>query len=62
VSEPTYLVARDDGGGVLFDGRAPLLATPYYWPYVYALTHLHEHGAEGTFMSIGYLLMPTEGD
>ena len=29
------------GTGVLFDGYAPLLSTPYCWTYVHALTRLH---------------------
>jgi hypothetical protein len=31
VREPTFISAADDGVGVLFDGTAPLLCTPYYW-------------------------------
>ena len=39
------LRARDDGEGVLFDGTAPLLATPYYWAYIHALSRLNPDGS-----------------
>jgi hypothetical protein len=35
--EATIISARDDGEGVLFDGRAPVLCTPYYWAYFHSL-------------------------
>ena len=38
--QATILTAVDDGQGVLFDGTAPILATPYYWAYVHALNRL----------------------
>jgi hypothetical protein len=38
--QATILSAVDDGQGVLFDGTAPILATPYYWAYVHALNRL----------------------
>lgn len=38
--QATFLTAVDDGRGVLFDGTAPILATPYYWAYIHALTRL----------------------
>jgi hypothetical protein len=38
--QATFLTAVDDGQGVLFDGTAPILATPYYWAYVHAFTKL----------------------
>ncbi len=34
VTDGTIISARDDGQGVLFDGYAPVLCTPYYVPYV----------------------------
>jgi hypothetical protein len=37
--EATILSAHDDGEGVLFDGRAPVLCTPYYYSYFYSLSH-----------------------
>ena len=44
VTKATILSARDDGEGVLFDGFAPLLSTPYYWAYIHALTRLGPGG------------------
>jgi hypothetical protein len=38
--QATILSAVDDGQGVLFDGTAPILTTPYYWAYVHALSRL----------------------
>jgi hypothetical protein len=38
--QATILSAVDDGQGVLFDGVAPILSTPYYWAYVHAMTRL----------------------
>ncbi len=38
--QPTIISAVDDGQGVLFDGTAPILTTPYYWAYVHALSRL----------------------
>lgn len=37
VTRGTILSARDDGQGVLFDGWAPVLATPYWWTAVRAV-------------------------
>ncbi len=44
--QATVLSAVDDGQGVLFDGTAPILTTPYYWAYVHALTRLLPLGGE----------------
>ena len=38
VTEATIISAHDDGQGVLFDGRAPVLCTPYYWSYFHSLS------------------------
>lgn len=29
--QPTFMSARDDGQGVLFDAHAPVLCSPFYW-------------------------------
>jgi hypothetical protein len=38
--QATIISAVDDGQGVLFDGTAPILTTPYYWAYVHAFSRL----------------------
>jgi hypothetical protein len=60
VQEATILSARDEGEGVLFDGRAPVLCTPYYWAYFHALSRFgpREGGVVGWFQ---LLMMPQMG-
>lgn len=63
VDEGTILTARDDGVGVLFDGYAPLLSTPYYLPYAYALLRLSSTDAAGLATALpplAYLLSPAQ--
>lgn len=60
VTEPTILAARDDGEGVLFDGYAPVLSTPYYWVYFHALGALQPFGRQGFYGIMSYLAMPVE--
>lgn len=55
VTEATILTARDDGQGVLFDGYAPVVCTPYYWAYLHALTRLQPAGGPGVFHMMYYL-------
>ncbi len=59
VDRATIISARDDGEGVLFDGVAPVLCTPYYWAYVYAATQIFGFDAWGApFGLASYMLMP----
>ena len=60
LTKATILSARDDGDGVLFDGYAPVISTPYWWVYVHALTQLHPGGGEGIFELAKFLVMPIE--
>ena len=59
-TEATMITGRDDGQGVLFDGRAPVLCTPYYVPYIHALTQLHPPGQGGIISLSKLLVMPLE--
>jgi hypothetical protein len=60
-TKPTFLTASDDGNGVLFDGCAPILCTPYYWAYVHALGRLRPPEVGWTDI-IKYLTKPVEAE
>lgn len=55
----TILSAVDDGQGVLFDGTAPILTTPYYWAYVHPLNRLLP--IEGKYPRLMLLAVPFIG-
>lgn len=53
VKEGTIISARDDGAGILFDGYAPVLCTPYYVPYVHvAYTFFGDVGVPMLLMNV----------
>ena len=58
VKQGTILTARDDGEGILFDGHAPVLCTPYYVLYLHALTKLHPDGVGAITEVPRYLILP----
>jgi len=61
--QATFLTAVDDGQGVLFDGTAPILTTPYYWAYVHALTRLKPLDSQyPAFMLALTPFIPPSGD
>ncbi len=63
VKRATILSASDDGAGVLFDGYAPLLSTPYYWAYLHAITRLSgSRGLRGAIELSEWLVMPLAAD
>ncbi len=57
--QATVLSAVDDGQGVLFDGTAPILTTPYYWAYVHALNRLFP--IEGEYPPLMLAVVPFIG-
>jgi hypothetical protein len=62
VTEATIMSAHDDGTGVLFDGYAPLLSTPYYWVGVQASVKPFNFGPESLIYLLRYMAMPAEKD
>lgn len=62
VTDATILTARDDGAGILFDGYAPLLSTPYYWAYCHAILHLQPGGFSGLPNILSYLTAAIPSD
>ncbi len=61
VKHGTIMSAVDDGQGVLFDGRAPVLRSAYYWTYLYELMRLGPgRGMETMVSGVQRLLMPAE--